>query len=66
MPNQDLPAKNLYLVTTFDAEGKETERLVSAEKRSQAVGHVVKLNVASAADVVRVMGKGGKVEESLA
>jgi len=61
MPKAD-PA--IYLVTHFDAESKETERLVSAESRSKAQNHVVRLNKASAADVARVMAAGGKVEEA--
>jgi len=60
-------AKNeqaIYLATCFDAEGKETERLVNAASRSAATKHVVALNKASAADVARVLGAGGKVEEA--
>jgi len=55
---------DIYLITQFDAEGEETERLVNAESRSKAAGHVVKLNKASPADVARVLGAGGKVEEA--
>ena len=54
--------KTLYLLTCFDAAGKETERLVSAASRSKAVGHALKVNKASAADVARVLGAGSKVE----
>ena len=53
----------IYLLTTWDTAGQETERLVSAESRSKALGHVVRLNKASAADVARVMANGGEVEE---
>ena len=56
--------KALYLLTCFDAEGKETERLVSAESAHKARQHVVRLNKASASDVARVMAAGGKVEEA--
>ncbi len=58
--------KTLYLLTCFDAEGKESERLVSAETRNAATGHVAKLNKASPQDVARVLGAGGKVEEAQA
>ena len=54
----------IYLITQFDAESVETERLVSAESRSKAQGHVVRLNKASAADVARVLGNGGRVESA--
>ena len=53
----------IFLLTCFDAEGKETERLVEAATRSAAVAHALKVNKASAADVARVLGAGGKVEE---
>lgn len=54
----------IYLLTTFDPEGKETERLVEATTRNAAVFHVAKLNKASAGDVARVMAAGGKVEQA--
>ena len=54
---------DIYLLTVFDAKGEETERLVNADSRSKATGHVVRLNKASAADVARVMANGGEVEE---
>lgn len=54
----------IFLLTTFDADGKEAERLVSAESAHKARQHVVRLNKASAADVARVLGAGGKVEEA--
>ena len=54
--------KSLYLLTCFDAEGTETERLVNAESAHKARQHVVRLNKASPADVARVMQAGGKVE----
>ena len=57
---------DIFLLTCFDAEGEETERLVSAETRSAATGHALKVNKASAADVARVLGAGGKVEEAKA
>jgi len=57
--------KDIYLITCFDAEEEETERLVNAETRNQAVHHVVRINKASAADVARVLGAGGKVEEAV-
>ena len=57
---------SIFLLTTFDAEGKETERLVSAATRHDATAHAVKINKASAADVARVLGAGGKVEEAQA
>lgn len=54
----------IYLITQFDAESVETERLVSAESRSKALGHCVRLNKASAAEVARVMAAGGTVEDA--
>jgi hypothetical protein len=57
-------AKDIYLITCFDAEGFETERLVNAESRAAATKHAMRLNKASAADVARVLGAGGKVEEA--
>ena len=56
----------IYLITEFNADNKESERLVSAESRSKALGHVVRLNKASAADVARVMAAGGSVEDAQA
>jgi hypothetical protein len=55
---------SIFLLTCFDAEGKETERLVEAESRAAAVNHGLKVNKASAADVARVMGAGGKIEKA--
>ena len=56
----------IFLATTFDAEGKEAERLVSAESRSAAVHHCVRINKASASDVARCMAGGASVEEAKA
>lgn len=55
---------DIYLITEFAADNSETERLVSAESRSAALKHVVRLNKASADDVARVMKAGGTVEEA--
>ena len=55
---------DIYLITQFDAQGKESERLVKAESRSKAIGHVAKLNKASPDDVARVMQTGAEVEEA--
>ena len=54
----------IYLLTCFDAEGAETERLVEASTRNIAMHHVARLNKASAADVARVFGAGGKIEDA--
>jgi len=54
----------LYLLTTFDANGAETERLVSAASAHIARQHALRLNKASAADVARVLQAGGAVEEA--
>ena len=54
----------IFLLTCFDAEGKETERLVESTTRHGAMHHVARLNKASAADVARVLGAGGKVESA--
>ena len=56
--------KTLFLLTTFDAEGTEAERIVSAATRNAAVQHAVRVNKASAADVARVLSAGGKLELS--
>lgn len=56
--------KTLFLLTCFDIEGTESERLVEAETRHSAMHHVARLNKASAADVARVLGAGGKVEQA--
>lgn len=54
---------DIFLLTCFDAEGKESERLVKAESRSKATAHALKVNKASADDVARVLGAGGAMEE---
>lgn len=54
---------SIFLLTTFDAKGTETERLVEADSRAHALAHVATLNKASAADVARVLGAGGRVEK---
>ena len=54
----------IYLITHFAADGKETERLISAASRHKAELHVIRTNKASAGDVARVLGKGGNVEQS--
>ena len=56
--------KTIYLLTCIDVDGKETERLVEAESRAAGLAHVAKLNKASPADVARVLGAGGKVEQA--
>ena len=58
--------KTIFLVTVFNADGTEVERLVSAETRAAALKHAAVINKASAADVALVLGKGGKVEEAVA
>lgn len=55
----------IFLLTTFDADGMEAERLVDAETRHAAQNHALRVNKASAADVARVLGAGGKVELAL-
>ena len=54
--------RTIFLLTCFDAEGAETERLVNAESRSAGLAHVARLNKASPADVARVLQAGGRVE----
>ena len=56
--------QTIWLLTCFDAEGKESERLVSSYRRGEASAHALKVNKASAADVARVLGAGGKIEEA--
>ena len=56
--------KNIYLLTCYDAEQKETERLVSASKPTEAMRQAVGVKRASPADVARVLGAGGKVEQA--
>ena len=55
---------DIYLITQFDAQGKESERLVNAESRAAATKHALRINKASAADVARVMATGAEVEEA--
>lgn len=54
----------IFLITEFNADESEYERLVKAESRAAALKHVVRLNKASADDVARVMAGGGTVEEA--
>ena len=54
---------SIYLLTCYDAEQKETERLVKAAKPTEAMRHAVGVRKASPDDVARVLGAGGKVEE---
>ena len=54
----------IYLITQFDSDNKEGERLVKAESRAAALKHVVRLNKASAQDVARCMAAGASVEEA--
>lgn len=58
--------KYIYLATYTDASGKETVRLVRAEKRSAAQNHVLHLCKANAQNVADVLGAGGKIEEAAA
>ena len=55
--------KTIWLVTVFNADGTEKERLVRAETRGKALAHVAVVNKAGAHNVADVLGKGGKVEE---
>ena len=55
---------DIYLATYTDAAGKETERLIRAEKRSAAQNHVLHLCKANAQNVADVLGAGGKIEEA--
>ena len=57
--------RTIFLVTVFNADGTETERLVNATTRRAALKHAAVINKASAADVALVLGKGGKVEEAV-
>lgn len=56
--------KTIYLVTIFgQGDEPDTERLLNSPTRASCVGHVIGVNKASAADVARVLGAGGKVED---
>lgn len=57
--------RTIFLITIF-GKGTEpdTERLVNADTRGKALAHAAAVNKASAADVARVLGAGGNVEES--
>lgn len=59
--------KTLFLITEFGhfSPKDDKERLVSATTRAKAVQHVIGVNKASPADVARVLGAGGKVEEAV-
>ena len=58
--------RTIFLVTVFNADGTETERLVNAPTRAAGLKHAAVINKASAADVALVLGNGGKVEEAVA
>ncbi len=57
--------RTIFLITIF-GKGTEadTERLVNAPTRNAALHHAAAVNKASAADVARVLGAGGKVESA--
>ena len=55
--------KDIYLATYTDTAGKETSRLIRAEKRSEAQNHVLHLCKANAQNVADVLQAGGKIEE---
>ncbi len=52
----------IFLLISTDAEGNESERLVSASKPTEAMRHVLGVRRAKPEDVARVMGAGGKIE----
>ena len=56
--------KVLALATFFDKDGKETSRLIRAASINAAKKHVFHICKASADDVARVLGAGGKIEEA--
>lgn len=56
--------RTIFLLTYFDEEGGEKERLVEAPTRAAAVKHALQVNKAGAADVARVLGANGTVEKA--
>ena len=52
----------IWLVTVFNADGTEVERLVRADTRGNALKHVAVINKAGPQNVADVLGSGGKVE----
>lgn len=58
--------RTIFLITIFGygQNDPDTERLVNADTRGKALAHAAAVNKASAADVARVLGAGGKVEDA--
>ena len=54
----------IHIVTIYNQDGTETERLVTAPKPTAAMRHCIGVKKASPADVARVLGAGGKVEDA--
>ena len=54
---------SIYLITCYDEDQKETERLIKAAKPTDAMRCVVGVRKAKPEDVARVLGAGGKVEQ---
>ena len=61
---QDAKPRTIFLLTCYDSEGAETERLVTAAKPTQAMRHAIGVRRAKPEDVARVLGAGGKVEDA--
>ena len=56
--------KTIYLVTVFNSDGTEKERLVRSKTRGKALAHVAVINKAGPQNVADVLGAGGKIEET--
>ena len=56
--------KTITLATFFDKDGKSVERLIKASSVNAAKKHVFHICKASADDVARVLGAGGRIEEA--
>lgn len=54
--------RTIYLVSIKAADGSIKERLVESGGKREARDHVTVVDVATAADVARILGAGGKVE----
>lgn len=54
----------LFLVSIYNADGTETERLIRANSAHAARSHVMHACKANADNVADVLGKGGKIEQA--
>lgn len=53
----------IFLISQGEGEARQ-HRLINATSKLKAIEHILDAKKASAADVARVLGAGGKVEEA--